>query len=131
MKFFDILDGSRKTLFCLVRDGYTQPLNNKLIQKILKITKKHNTSIDLRFNSNLLNPLYFELYGYTIYHINQKKIDKVTKYNWGNHYQFLLDICNLGVIVKVGFSDKIGSEMYVLGKGGKVLSKYFSKEMDV
>ncbi len=135
MKITDLLDGrdaNRQRLFCLIRRNYIQPLDDSLINEILSIAKKHGTQIDLTFNSNFLNPLYLELDGYSIFHEKGGRINKVTKRNWGNHYQFLLDLCDLGLIIKVSFSDEeSGAKMYVLGKDAEILKEYISEERDV
>ena len=133
MKIFDLLDGrdiNRQRLFCLVRSGVYPTFNKNLLDKILSIANKNGTQIDLRFNSNFMNPLYFELNGYAMFH--EYKIDETSKRNWGNHKQFLLDLCDLDIIIKVSFSyDESGAKMYVLGKGGEIVKEYISEEQDV
>ncbi len=135
MKITDLLDGrdtNRQRLFCLIRQNYIRPLDEGLINEILSIARKHGTDIDLTFNSNFLNPLYLELDGYTIFHEKEGGIDGITARNWGNHYKFLLDLCDLGIIIKVSFSnEELGTTMYVLGKGAEILSEYVSEELDV
>ncbi len=138
MKVFDLLDGrdeNRQRLYCLVRQQYGnrpyKALSTELITKILELSEKHHTSINLRFNSNLLNPLYFELDGYAIFY--SEKVNATTLRNWGNHKQFLLDLLNeLGLIVKVSFEDgECDTKMYVLGKDGEIIKEYISEEFEV
>ncbi len=133
MKIFDLLDGrdnNRQRLFCLVRSNNFETLDKYLINNILSLANKYNTNVELRFCSNLMNPLFFELDGYAMFH--EKDVSEITKRNWGNHKQFLLDLCDLDIIIKVSFSDdESGSKMYVLGKGAAIIKEYISEERDV
>lgn len=133
-------DKSRRNIDFVIRRGYSKPLDIGLIVNILELAKQHNVSQEIRFNTNLLNSMRFSLNEYLLWHLRQdrKDISGATteeqesilrrRFNWGDCYQFLVDIIDIPqMIVKCSFR-KNSELMYVLGKDGIIESEYIVDE---
>ena len=98
-------------------------IDNKLLKKVIKLAQKYKIQENIEFNSNFINSIRINLNEYVLYHQLNSKRAKELKISWGNHIDFLKELCKQKDLKIYCWIENYEKEM-MLGEDLKIIKSW-------